>query len=474
MPSTKLRILPTLILVLLAGMMLGPASTAAHEIPTSVVVRAFLKPEGDRLRLLIRVPLEAMRDFNMPVYGPGFLELDRVEPILREGAQTWLLDYLDLYENDVRISGDVIAATRVSLPSDVSFANYDSALAHTLGPPLPAGTEIVWQQALMDVLIEYPIGSDQSDFSFRSELSHLGMNTTTVLHFVPPDSPERVFQFTGNLGLVRLDPSWGYAALSFVRLGFAHILQGIDHVLFVLLLVIPFRKFVPLVAIITSFTVAHSITLIAAAMGMAPTALWFPPLIETLIALSIVYMAFENIVGANLKRRWLIAFAFGLIHGFGFSFLLRESLQFAGSHLLTSLVAFNVGVELGQILIVAISVPLLVLLFKYVVEPRVGTIILSGLVAHTAWHWMSDRYAEFSLYPIEMPPMSAGLIAMLMRWTMVLLILALAVWGMYGVFGRAVQGEDGGGKGADGESDPGRDGEIRSVPATARAGSTDS
>ena len=134
---------------------------------------------------------------------------------------------------------------------------------------------------------------------------------------------------------MRLDPRWHQAALRFVESGFLHILEGIDHLLFLLCLVIPFRRFGTLVLIVTSFTVAHSITLIAAAYGFGPDALWFPPLVETLIAISIVYMALENIVGSNVRRRWIIAFAFGLVHGFGFSFALRETLQFAGSHLLT-------------------------------------------------------------------------------------------------------------------------------------------
>jgi len=115
--------------------------------------------------------------------------------------------------------------------------------------------------------------------------------------------------------------------------------------LFVMCLIIPFRRIRPLVVIVTSFTVAHSITLLASAFSLLPKALWFPPLIETLIAASIVYMAFENIVGSRWQRRWIIAFGFGLVHGFGFSFALRETLQFAGSHLLTSLLAFNLGVE---------------------------------------------------------------------------------------------------------------------------------
>ena len=170
---------------------------------------------------------------------------------------------------------------------------------------------------------------------------------------------------------------------------------------------------------VTAFTVAHSITLIASAFDMAPDALWFPPLIETLIATSIVYMALENIVlpqdrrsaGRQVRRArrrpgaataLAVTFAFGLVHGFGFSFALRETLQFAGSHLLTSLLAFNVGVELGQLLVLVLLIPALALLFRYVVPERLGTIILSALVAHTAWHWMTERFGALRAVPVRM------------------------------------------------------------------------
>ena len=102
-------------------------------------------------------------------------------------------------------------------------------------------------------------------------------------------------------------------------------------------------------------------------------------------------MALENIVGARLERRWLIAFGFGLVHGFGFSFALRDSLQFAGSHLLRRSLSFNVGVELGQLWRSGGRDPGAVLLFRWVVAERVGTIMLSAIVAHTAWHWMTER-----------------------------------------------------------------------------------
>jgi hypothetical protein len=227
---------------------------------------------------------------------------------------------------------------------------------------------------------------------------------------------------------VKLDPRWHQAALRFVNEGFFHILDGIDHLLFLLCLVIPFRRFLSLVAIVTSFTVAHSITLIASAFGLAPGALWFPPLVETLIAMSIVYMALENIAAPTLRRRWLITFAFGLVHGFGFSFALRETLQLAGSHVVTSLLAFNVGVELGQLLVLVLLIPALDLLFRYGVRERMGTIILSAFVAHTGWHWTIERGGALRQYRFEWPAFDLVLLAALMRWLMLLMIIGGAMW----------------------------------------------
>ena len=267
-----------------------------------------------------------------------------------------------------------------------------------------------------------------------SRLDRLGLRTITVLRLVLPDGTVRAFEFAGTTGFVRLDPRWHQAAFQFVKLGFTHILDGIDHLLFLFCLVIPFRRFRALVAVVTAFTVAHSITLFASAYNLAPDALWFPPLIETLIATSIVYMALENIVGANVKRRWVITFAFGLVHGFGFSFALQHTLQFAGSHLLTSLLSFNIGVELGQLLVLVALIPALDLLFKYVVAERMGTIILSALVTHTAWHWMTERAAILRQFRFEWPVLDALFWASALRWMMLVVIAAGLYWLVFGVF----------------------------------------
>src|SRR5213592_2481410 len=388
----------------------------AHDIPADVRVNAFVKPEGQRLRLLVRVPLKAMREVDFPRRGAGFLDLARADAALRNAATLWIADNVELYENDGRLGSPRVADARVSLESDKSFASYEQALAHLTGPRLPNNMELYWEQGLLDVLFEYPIGSDTSDFSIRPRLERLGLRTTVALRFLPAAGVVRAFDLHGDQGLVRLAPRWHQAAWRFVESGFFHILEGTDHLLFLLCLVIPFRRFGQLVLLVTSFTVAHSITLIASAYNLGPDALWFPPLIETLIASSILYMAIENVLGSNVGRRWLITFGFGLVHGFAFSFALRETLQFAGSHLLTSLLSFNLGVELGQLLVLVLLVPALEILFRFLVAERMGTIILSALVAHTGWHWMIERADRLRQFKFQWPALDAALVAAGMRW----------------------------------------------------------
>ena len=424
---------------MLAGIALGLLSwgACAHDIPNDVKVQAFVKPEGQNLQLLVRTPLSAMREADIPIRGPGYVDLPRADVALRTAARLWLVDNIDVYEGERRLAAPRIVQTRVALASDKSFASFQQALATVRSAPLANDLDLYWTQQYLDVLLEYPIASERSEFAIHPRLGRLGMQVVTTLRFLPPGGAERAFEIHGDGELVRLDPRWHHAALRFVELGFRHILDGKDHLLFIACLVIPFRRLRPLIVIATAFTVAHSITLTAAAFGLAPDGLWFPPLVETLIAASIVYMALENIVGSNALRRWIVAFVFGLAHGFGFAFALRESLQFAGSHLLTALLAFNLGVELGQVAVLLVLVPALMLLFRYLPE-KIGVIVLSALIAHTGWHWMTDRFAD--LRKFQLPALDAAAAASLMRWTMAAIVLAVLVWRVDGRIRRWLSG----------------------------------
>jgi hypothetical protein len=380
----------------LAALLL-PGLVPAHEIPSDVTVRMLVRPEGERVRLLVRAPLEAMQDITFPTFGPGYLDVPRALPQLRDAAQLWLADNIELFEG-ARPVPLTIAAVRASIPSDRSFDDFAAALAHLRAPPLPAETQLVWQQALLDVLLEGPIESPQSLFSLRPRLERLGVRVVNAVRFTSASGVERVYQIEGDAGLVPLDPRWHQSLQRFLVQGFLHILDGADHLLFLLCLVVPFRREIRrLVWIVTAFTAGHSVTLIGSAYGLAPTALWFPPLVETLIALSIFYMAVENVVAPNGRTRAGIAFGFGLVHGFGFSFALQNTLQFAGDHVLTSLLSFNLGIELGQLLVLIVLIPALNVLFRFVDE-RVGGIVLAVLVGHTAWHWLLERFAALQSF----------------------------------------------------------------------------
>lgn len=422
--------------LLILGLSAFALAASAHDIPSRVTVNAFVKPEGNQLTALIRVPMEAFGEISFPLRGPGYIQFSEADFAMRDAARVYITESIHFYENGEELTEKELQAVRVALPSNRAFSNFEEALANIHSPPLDNDVDLFWRQGLLDVLVTYPIQSEDSDFAINPELGTLSDQTTTVLRFLVPGGAERAFNFLGNPGLVELDPRWHQAALRFIDMGFEHILEGFDHLLFLFCLVIPLRRLRGLIPVITSFTIAHSITLIGSAFGITPNVLWWPPFIETLIALSIVYMAFENIVGARLEHRWMVTFGFGLVHGFGFSFVFSDTLQFAGGHLFSSLLAFNVGVELGQILVLLLIIPVLNLLFKYLVAERVGAILLSALVAHSAWHWMIERGGVLTQYQFQMPVLDTLFFAGLMRWAMMVVVILAALWGMYELFRR--------------------------------------
>jgi len=416
---------------LCGGLFVWSTGLTAHDLPTDVIVQAFVKPEAQRLRLLVRVPLVAMGDVDFPTRGPaGLIDLARIDQALRDAVALWIVPGVVMYENDRPLGQPHLVDVRVSLPSDRSFGSYAEALAHMSAPRIDPDVDLYWNQAMLDAVLDYDIGSDQSAFAVRPSFARLGVHVTTAMRFIPQGGAVRAFEFRGDPGRIRLDPRWHQSALRFVQLGFEHILTGADHLLFLVCLVIPLRRLRSLIPVVTAFAAAHSITLVASAFDIAPSALWFPPLIEALIAASIVYMAIENVLARRFDHRWKVAFAFGLVHGFGFSFALRESLQFAGAHLFSSLLSFNVGIELGQVLILALLIPPLNFVFRHARSEQVGTLVLSALVAHTAWHWMVDRGTELRQFRFAWPTLDAAFGAQAMGWLLVAVIAAGTLWSL--------------------------------------------
>ncbi|MEH7415070.1 HupE/UreJ family protein [Neobacillus drentensis] len=173
---------------------------------------------------------------------------------------------------------------------------------------------------------------------------------------------------------------------SFFKLGMLHILTGYDHLLFLLALLLRKQTFKQYAAIVTAFTIAHSITLSLAVLG------WFTlpsRFVEAAIAFSICYVAAENIFRKEIRYRWGITFLFGLIHGLGFATILRE-MNIPKSHLAVALLNFNLGIEAVQLTIVLLLLPLLAYLFKLKIY---GKIVFYGSYAIVALGaiWLFQR-----------------------------------------------------------------------------------
>lgn len=389
-------------------------------------MHVFAKPEAERLQVLMRIPLALLLNIDLPKQGPGYLDLTRIdEGLARAIAAT---DKAVEWFEDGRRLTLARGEARISLPSDRSFDRFETARALLQGPRLPESTYVFWNQGYFDVYLEYSIRAARSSFALDFRVAPGMRDRLKVdLRHLSPDGAVRAYEIPTGSGPIVLDPRWHQAAGSFVRSGLAHILDGPDHLLFLLCLVLPFRRLDKrLVGVVTAFTVAHSFTLIAAAYGLVPSGAWFPPLVETLIAGSILYMAIENILRPAPARRWLVSGLFGLVHGFGFSFMLAAQLQFAGSHLLLSLLAFNVGIELGQLLVLLAALPALAVLHRSrAATERTVAVIVCALVAHTAWHWLGER-AE-ALRKADWPILEAAR-PDLLAWSALLVVLVGCVW----------------------------------------------
>ena len=207
--------------------------------------------------------------------------------------------------------------------------------------------------------------------------------------FKQPDKPtyEVIYTFFEPDFLYFTDyaPSWWSQLGNFVWFGVEHIFIGYDHILFLLALMIG-SSFWQVVKIVSAFTVAHTITLFLAA---TETVTIPSRLVEVCIAATIVYVAIENLVRDESPHRWRITFVFGLIHGFGFANVLRE-LGLPREGLVRCLLAFNCGVELGQLVIVASLWPL----WRLVSNTKRGPLIsryLSGAILACGSAWLIDR-----------------------------------------------------------------------------------
>lgn len=288
---------------------------------------------------------------------PGFATLD-------DAKQSFLIEpSFDSFEQGVYV-GDTTVDVFMHYPSESAVYNY--ALSSNLNPGLP----------------------DQDE------------TANLILDYSP--SGVQVFRERGLLlEPVVITRSVYDAVITFIKEGVTHILEGLDHVLFVICLVLGAMHLRPLLWRVTGFTIGHSITLTIGFFGFVPTAAWFVPAVETGIALSIIYVAIVAVLPdfkpgfRQKKNEWTVVGVTGLIgllHGLGFSFVLQNILQVTSLNIWQSLLAFNLGVEIGQILIVLVtSLVFYAISLLGARAARINRYIVAGVCASISLFWVFER-----------------------------------------------------------------------------------
>lgn len=229
-------------------------------------------------------------------------------------------------------------------------------------------------------------------------LTQLIGSADAIARFVPQDRPVQTFRLTADdpVATILAEPGAMRVLGDYFVIGAEHILLGWDHLLFVIALVLLVRGAWPVIKAATAFTVAHSITLVATTLGY--TGLPGRP-VEALIALSIVFLAVEIAIilrdpeRQTFTRRfpWAVAFAFGLVHGFGFAGALAD-IGLPQGEIFTALLAFNIGVEAGQLLVVALMIAMLAMLARG--TPKVQDPVLTAAtygIGITGSYWLIER-----------------------------------------------------------------------------------
>jgi hydrogenase/urease accessory protein HupE len=248
----------------------------------------------------------------------------------------FFIDSIHLTDNQGQKPGITLnTVANASIPPDLGIAP---------GTHSTVKLTYTWKETPRDITIDY-------------NLFLPGVSTASCLATILQDGSTHTFVFTPENRTLRLEsgqtPFWSQVK-SFVILGIEHILTGYDHLLFLLALLALGGSFSYLLKVVSAFTVAHSITLSLATLDIIALP---PRFVESVIALSIAYVAAENLWRKRDKAarwRWLLTFAFGLIHGMGFAGILQE-MAIPKTSLATSLISFNIGVELGQIAFLSVA-----------------------------------------------------------------------------------------------------------------------
>lgn len=324
-----------------------------------------------------------------PFYQLDFAQISKTpDPFIRFLAEGYAFS----------IDGQMVAADAVRVavhdnhdrvPAITDLDEMHAAIA--AGIP-SAGKPYYIGDTLVDIELRLPVNANTGVLSISNMLPAFAVPEGMLFDNLILDHRFGEARLTKISGLMHkpvvLDASWLNTFLGFLREGIAHIFYGPDHVLFVLCMALAASGRKSLIWSVSGFTLGHTVTLALGSLGLAPQGAWFPPAVEIAIALSIIYVGLQALRRERTDHVFLSTVLIGLMHGYGLSFLLGNMLGGTGGNFVAAVLAFNVGVEIAQLTIVALVLALLWTLAqisqKGVTATRIGLATASIAIA-LAW-----------------------------------------------------------------------------------------
>jgi putative flippase GtrA len=248
------------------------------------------------------------------------------------------------------------------------------------------------EQGFLDAYLTYPIRSPQASFSIRTRaFPELGDYLKLAVRFIPIGAPSRIVTLGSQSGTVRLNPDWYQAAGDMAIGGAAFIASNVEYLLFLTCFLVPSRTPRQLVGMVVAFSLTHCLMLVFFARDSAPASAWLPVFIVAGVATSIVCMSLTSIVSPHGRLSLTVPAICGLIFGLLFAYAFKDRMQFAGDHAQISLLFFIIGIEVGQLVLLAVLLLVTAVLVRYIFVGQAGTYVLLGLIALIAWPWMLER-----------------------------------------------------------------------------------
>ncbi|MBD2870026.1 HupE/UreJ family protein [Paenibacillus arenilitoris] len=307
------------------------------------------------LASVVPLPVDLMSSLSVEELGQALD--DRTEPLL-----DYVASGVKLYRDEVPVEPELVG-TSVERVNEVPLARFQ---------------------------LVYSGDGDSTRIDYDVFIKDINKSHTNIAQINGPKGDQEFIFSIVNQELVVGERDWLRQAWQFILLGTEHIFTGYDHILFVLCLLPAARSLAGVVEVVTAFTVGHSLTLGLATFGVIQLpGRW----VESAIAASIVFVAVQNLFDKNPKHRTIVTLLFGLVHGFGFSGILQE-MALPRESLLSSLLFFNVGVEIGQIIIISMVFPLLAFFRHYRTYPRAVSVGSAAVIA-IGLFWFIQRVFEF-------------------------------------------------------------------------------